>query len=99
MKDERRFEKLCAVGTKTVCLAVVLPVGMYAVWLLCRAVLIDQFVIPTNSMCPTLQPGDHAIVDKSIAGARIYKDHLHDIKRRSGQHHSQLTIFFYSFLI
>ena len=74
MKDERRFEKLCAVGTKTVCLAVVMPVGMYVIWLLCRAVLLDQFVIPTNSMCPTLQPGDHAIVDKSIAGARIYKD-------------------------
>ena len=48
--------------------------ALYAIWLLCRAVLLDQFVIPTNSMCPTLQPGDRVIVDKTILGARIYKD-------------------------
>ena len=32
----------------------------------------DQFIIPSASMQPTLQPGDRVIVDKRILGARIY---------------------------
>lgn len=47
---------------------------LYGAWLLCRAFLFDQFVIPTDSMRPTLIPGDRVIVDKTIMGARIYKD-------------------------
>lgn len=54
------------VATVTICL--------YGMWLLCRAFLFDQFVIPTDSMRPTLVPGDRVIVDKTIMGARIYKD-------------------------
>ena len=37
-----------------------------------RAYAFDQFIIPTNSMQPTLIPGDRVIVNKFIAGARIY---------------------------
>lgn len=47
---------------------------LYGMWLLCRAFLFDQFVIPTDSMFPTLIPGDKVIVDKTIMGARIYSD-------------------------
>ena len=47
---------------------------IYILWLLCRVFLFDQFVIPTESMSPTLLPGDRVIVDKTIAGARIYSD-------------------------
>lgn len=47
---------------------------IYILWLSCRAFLFDQFVIPTESMCPTLVPGDRVVVDKTIAGARIYSD-------------------------
>jgi signal peptidase I len=36
--------------------------------------LFDQFVIPTESMLPTLMPGDRVLVDKTIMGARIYSD-------------------------
>lgn len=36
--------------------------------------LFDQFIIPTESMIPTLLPGDRIIVDKSTIGARIYSD-------------------------
>ena len=37
-----------------------------------RVYVVDQFVIPTDSMRPTLIPGDYVIVNKLIAGARIY---------------------------
>lgn len=47
---------------------------LYMLWLLCRVFLFDQFVIPTESMSPTLVPGDRVVVDKTIAGARIYSD-------------------------
>lgn len=43
-------------------------------WLGGRAMLADQFVIPTHSMEPTLIPGDRIIVDKRVIGARIYSD-------------------------
>lgn len=47
---------------------------LYGMWLMCRAFLCDQFVIPSDSMRPTLAPGDRVIVDKTIMGARIYKN-------------------------
>ncbi len=34
----------------------------------------DWFQIPTNSMYPTLIPGDRVIVNKLIAGARVYDE-------------------------
>lgn len=52
----------------------VLSTILYGVWLLSRVFLLDQFVIPTDSMRPTLIPGDRVIVDKAIMGARIYSD-------------------------
>lgn len=36
----------------------------------------DYFIIPSDSMYPTLKPGDKVIVNKSLMGGRIYK-HLH----------------------
>ena len=33
---------------------------------------IASFRIPTDSMQPTLQPGDNILVNKSIMGARIF---------------------------
>ena len=37
-----------------------------------RIVLFSSFRIPTDSMQPTLQPGDNILVNKSIMGARIF---------------------------
>ena len=54
--------------------AVAVTTFLYGMWLLCRAFLFDQFIIPTDSMRPTLIPGDRVIVDKTIMGARIYSD-------------------------
>ncbi len=39
-----------------------------------RAYVGDWFIIPTSSMEPTLIPGDEIIVNKLIAGARIYDE-------------------------
>lgn len=47
---------------------------LYSTCLLMRLFLMDQFVIPTESMEPTLLPGDRIIVNKLIMGARIYSD-------------------------
>ena len=38
-----------------------------------RALFCDQFVVPSDSMLPTLAPGDRILVNKLIVGARIYK--------------------------
>lgn len=48
---------------------------LVTLYLLVRAYVADQFVIPTNSMEPTLIPGDRIIVNKLIAGARIYDEY------------------------
>ena len=45
---------------------------LYLLWLLARVFLLDVFVIPTNSMLPTLQPGDRLLVCKTIVGPRLY---------------------------
>lgn len=38
-----------------------------------RALFCDQFIVPSESMLPTLAPGDRILVNKLIVGARIYK--------------------------
>lgn len=38
-----------------------------------RVFICDQFVVPSESMNPTLIVGDRILVNKLIAGARIYK--------------------------
>lgn len=45
---------------------------LLGVFIAVRVYVVDQFVIPTDSMRPTLIPGDYVIVNKLIAGARIY---------------------------
>lgn len=37
-----------------------------------RIISIASFRIPTDSMQPTLQPGDNILVNKNIMGARIF---------------------------
>ena len=47
--------------------------GCVACYFLCRIFIIDQFVIPSDSMYPALHPGDRVWVNKLIAGARLYE--------------------------
>ena len=58
-----------ACGVCLVWLAVVLGVAVHYGW---RALVADTFIIPSDSMSPTLLPGDKVRVDKTIFGARLY---------------------------
>ena len=55
-----------ACGVCLVWLAVVLGVAVHYGW---RALVADTFVIPSDSMSPTLLPGDKVRVDKTVFGA------------------------------
>ncbi len=77
MSRSERTRKINSVSVKVINIAsiiVVTGILCYILWLLTRIFLFDQFVIPTESMAPTLVPGDRIIVNKAIAGARIYSD-------------------------
>ena len=54
-----------ACGVCLVWLAVVLGVAVHYGW---RALVADTFVIPSDSMSPTLLPGDKVRVDKTVFG-------------------------------
>ena len=47
---------------------------LYGVWVFMRIFITDTFTIPTESMLPTLHPGDRIFVNKALMGARLYTD-------------------------
>ena len=47
---------------------------LVASYFFCRIFVVDQFVIPSDSMYPTLQVGDRVWVNKLVMGARINDD-------------------------
>lgn len=55
---------------KYFCLTIVFTCLYYLLWLLMRIFLADQFITPTESMMPTLLPGDRIVVDKTIMGGK-----------------------------
>ena len=55
------------------CLGIILAALGLGVKYLGWMLLADQFIIPSQSMLPTLMPGDRVLVDKTLMGARIYK--------------------------
>lgn len=54
--------------------AILTVAALYGLWLGIRAFAFDTFIIPTDSMQPTLRPGDRVGVNKLLMGARIYSD-------------------------
>lgn len=75
---------------------------LVALHFLRRAYVADQFVIPTDSMLPTLIPGDRVIVNKLIAGARIYDEFdfkegvpmkSHRVKGLRDVEHNDIVVF------
>ena len=56
---------------KLFCILVFLCVLAF-VWFTLQTTVMASFRIPTDSMQPTLQPGDNILVNKSIMGARIF---------------------------
>ncbi len=47
---------------------------IWGVWLAFHAFCVDSFIIPSESMSPTLVPGNRIYVNKLLMGARIYRD-------------------------
>ena len=87
-----------ACGVCLVWLAVVLGVAVHYGW---RALVADTFVIPSDSMSPTLLPGDKVRVDKTVFGARLYTSldftdgRMESIRtrgRRGLRHNDKMTV-------
>ena len=89
-----------ACGVCLVWLAVVLGVAVHYGW---RALVADTFVIPSDSMSPTLLPGDKVRVDKTVFGARLYTSldftdgRMESIRTRGrrGLRHNDIVVFNY----
>lgn len=62
---------------------------LYGLHLLRRAFVADRFIIPSESMAPTLVPGNKVWVNKLLMGARIYTDFHFD--KKGGPLHSFRT--------
>lgn len=84
---------------------VAIPVLLALLYLGGRALITDQFIIPTWSMSPTLLPGDRVLVNKLIMGPRLYTDfdfrqggqELKSIRMRGlrGLRHNDIAVFNY----
>jgi len=59
---------------RAVCRVIIIIFCVVSLYQIVRIFVFDQFVIPSNSMMPTLCPGDRVIVNKLHLGARIYTD-------------------------
>ena len=65
---KRYVRKLISILT----LVVMIGLGLGVLHTVRRVFIADQFVIPTESMIPTLIPGDRVMVNKLLMGARLY---------------------------
>ena len=65
MKSWKKWEESVLTLAFGICVLVL-------VWVLFQITCFTSFRIPTDSMQPTLQPGDNILVNKSIMGARIF---------------------------
>lgn len=82
---------------------IVLVAIIYGLWLSMRVCVFDYFTIPSNSMYPTLKPGDKVVVNKLLMGARIYKSfdfstegqELKSFRMKGirGVHHNDIVVF------
>lgn len=72
--NEPRFARIVTRAAYAVAVAVVAAFGLYGLHLLRRAFVADRFLIPSDSMRPTLVPGGAVWVNKLLMGARIYTD-------------------------
>ncbi len=70
----QRTARIAARLAYALALAVVGGACLYGLHLLRRAFVADKFIIPSDSMRPTLVPGDEVWVNKLLMGARIYTD-------------------------
>ena len=77
-------------------------IGIIVLWFVVRIFIFDTFPVNSDSMAPTIQPGDKIQVNKMIFGARIYKnlDFFEGAEMESWRvpgfrkiHHNDLVVF------
>lgn len=69
MKKRAVIERVVNLAAYTFCLCAV----VVGTWICLKVFVYDTFPVNTNSMEPSILPGDVIMVNKLIAGARIYK--------------------------
>ena len=84
-----RIVRIVMWSAYVVAIAIAAGAGLYGLHLLRRAFVADKFIIPSESMSPTLVPGDEVWVSKLLMGARIYTDFHFD--KKGGPLHSFRT--------
>lgn len=75
-KRKRCLVKICSVlkaVLKVLNTVIISVFCLFALYLGVRIFLFDEFCVPTSSMEPTIIPGDHILLNKSLFGARLYK--------------------------
>lgn len=58
--------------TDWTCNIILGAVGLFVLWFVAQLFFYATFTIPTQSMEPTIHPGDRVMVDKTMMGARLY---------------------------
>ena len=86
---QKRMANILIKTIYAISFVVLLAFGLYGLHLLRRAFVADKFIIPSDSMRPTLVPGDEVWVNKLLMGARIYTDFHFD--KKGGPLHSFRT--------
>lgn len=71
---KKKLKRIISLFVRKLLTAAALLPLLYALWLVTRCFITDYFSIPTNSMLPTLYPGDKVFVNKLAMGPRIYTD-------------------------
>lgn len=64
------IQKISKLAKLVLVILLILPVA----WFSMRVFFFDRFMIYSCSMAPTLMPGDRILVDKTLSGARIYRN-------------------------
>lgn len=72
-KPNQRKGFLSGRFTDVITKVIISVMALFVVHFCRRIFVVEQFIVPTSSMCPTLVPGDHILVNKLLFGARIYK--------------------------
>jgi len=52
---------------------IIIGFSVFFLYLGVKIFLYDQFLVPSKSMEPTIMPGDHILMNKTIFGPRLYK--------------------------
>lgn len=68
-----KYDKWLELLARTVLWTLGIGWGCVSGLLVTRIFVCDQFIVPSESMVPTLLPGDRILVNKFIAGARLYR--------------------------